>query len=342
MKAQINRQVLLGTTLLCLFAASSAVADPAGEVLAPGNFIHVVANLDKTIAFHHEVLGLQQANSGGAPRFAPNPAVAQLYAVPQTASVGVAVFRLPVQGVALEFAEFRDVPQGSSRPRPQDPGASVLVLTVRNLDVILQQVHAAKARVVTTGGKPVVHEDGGVTTRSIVVADPDGYYIELLEHNPQSDPGAAGNIVQAELMLSVADTDQSVHYYRDLVGLPLQIDRSFAPDATLSRALGVRRAQFRHSVAAIPGSDFKYDFVEWKGVVRHPTQPRIFDHGAGVLRLAVGNVDTFVSHLKADGISVASRGGEPVAMSAVFRACILGDPNGLFIQPSTRIQPQGK
>src|SRR5580698_10452589 len=63
MKAQINRRVLLGTALLCVFAASSVVADPAGEVLAPGNFIHVVANLDKTIAFHHDVLGLQQANS---------------------------------------------------------------------------------------------------------------------------------------------------------------------------------------------------------------------------------------------------------------------------------------
>jgi len=338
MKAHINTRVLLGA-LLWLFAASSALADPAGELLAPGNFIHVVANLDKTIAFHHDVLGLQQANTA-APRFAPNRAVAQLYAVPGTAPVGVAVFRLPAQGVALEFAEFRNVDQGSSRPRPQDPGASVLVLTVRNLDIILQQVHEAKVVVVTTGGKPVVHKDGSVTTRSIVVSDPDGYYIELLEHSPQSDTAIAGNIVQAELMLSVADTDQSVHYYRDLIGLPLRVDSSFAPDATLSRALGVRHAQFRHSVAAIPGSDFKYDFVEWKGVVRHPAQPRIFDHGAGVLRLAVGNVDTFVSHLKADGISVASTGGAPVAMSALFHACILGDPNGLFIQPSTRIQPQ--
>ncbi|MGH8113826.1 MAG: VOC family protein, partial [Rhodanobacteraceae bacterium] len=263
-----------------------------------------------------------------------------LYAIPESTPVGVAALRLPEQGIGLEFAEFRNVAQGSPRPRPQDPGASVLVLTVRNLDTIVQHVRAARVPIVTTGGRPVSHRSGGTTTRSIVVTDPDGYYIELIEHDPLPDSESAGNVLHAELMLSVADTDRTVHYYRDLLGLPLQVDASFAPDATLSKAFGIRHAQFRHSVATIPGTDFKYDFVEWKGVARHPVHARVFDHGVSVLRLVVNDVDSFVSNLKADGVPVASTGGAPIALSARFHTCILQDPNGLYIEPVPHFQPR--
>ncbi len=355
MKTLLHRRAVPGTAALCVVTAITAVtalaviaaparAAPAGEVLGAGNFIHVVAHLDRTIAFYHDVLGLQQATFGGAapaaPRFAPDPPVAQLYAIPQSTPVGVAVLRLPEQGIGLEFAEFRNVAQASPRPRPQDPGASVLVLTVRNLDTILRQARAAHVPVVTTGGQPVAQADAGTTTRSIVLRDPDGYYIELVEHEPVTDSQTAGNVLHAQLMLSVADTRRTVHYYQDLLGLALQVDASFAPDSALSKTFGVRHALFRHSIATLPGSDFKYDFVEWKGVVRHPAQARVFDHGVGVLRLVVGDVDSFVGNLKTDDVRVASTGDGPVALNARFHACILADPNGLYIEPVPHFQPR--
>lgn len=333
--------------LLMGSAAMAAPAAPAGDVVAPGNFIHVVAHLNKTMAFYHGVLGLDQLTFGNAaptaPKFAANAPVAQLYDVPSDTSVGVTVYRLPVMGVGLEFAEFRKVQQKSVHPRPQDPGASCVVLTVRQLDPILQRAHAAHVPIVSLGGVPVPADDPTAAGRSVVLRDPDGYYVELVEQSAATAPASsiaaghtepnADNILQAALMLSIADTDGNAQFYRDLLGMPLQIDASFAPDASLSKAFGLRGGQVRHSVASIGASPFRYDFVEWRGVPRRATHAAVHDHGAGVVRLSVSDVDGFVSNLKAAGIAVDSTGGNTVSLGATFHASILSDPNGLFIEP---------
>lgn len=343
-------------------AVLAGSAAPAGEVLAPGNFIHVVAHLDKTMAFYHGVLGLEPLTAGNAPpaavKFAVNKPVAQLYAVPPDTAVGVTMYRLPTMGVGLEFAEFRAVGQKNVHPRPQDPGASCVVLTVRQLDPILRRAHAAHVPIVSAGGVPAAAEPGaagepGATgaagaVRSVVLRDPDGFYVELIEQpaaTGAADSGASqageptagkGNILQAALLLSIDDTDRNAHFYRDLLGMPLQIDASFAPDASFSKAFGVRGGQVRHSVATIPGSTFEYDFVEWRGVPRRATHAAVHDHGAGVLRFSVEDVDGFVDNLKAQGIAVASTGDGTVSLGGAFRASILSDPNGLYIEPVPR------
>jgi catechol 2,3-dioxygenase-like lactoylglutathione lyase family enzyme len=175
----MNYRALLGTAAFslittALLSASPAMAAPAGEVLGAGNFIHLIAHLDRTIAFYHDVLGLDVQTFGAAPpqppKFAPNIPVAQLYAVPSSTPQGVAVLRLPERGIGLEFAEFRNVDQRSVRPKPQDPGAAVLVLDVRNLDAIVDKVHAAQVPIVTAGGMPVVSSDSTGKARSIVVS----------------------------------------------------------------------------------------------------------------------------------------------------------------------------
>ena len=346
MKKALTYRLWLGAAALCLLSASPAMAAAAGGVVGAGNFIHIVANLDRTIHFYHDVLGLELASFGGppqAPKFAPNPPVARLYAVPPSTSVGVAVLRLPERGVGLEFAEFRGVHQRSIRPRPEDPGAAVLILEVRDLDAIVRRAQASQVPILTVGGVPVVHDDTAGKTRSITLADPDGYFIELVQHEPSSDTAADAttpNVRHAQLMLSVADTDRTVRFYHRLLGLPVQVDAAFSPDTTLSRVLGVPDASFRHSIATIPGTGFRYDFVEWKGGVRHPDPARVFDRGVDVLRLTVGNVDRFVHRLKADGVHVASTGDGPVALNAAFHACILEDPNGLYIEPVPHLQPR--
>ncbi|MGH8142118.1 MAG: VOC family protein [Steroidobacteraceae bacterium] len=336
----------LGATALCLIAAAASAA-PAGKVLAPGNFIHVIGSVERTVAFYHDVLGLDLVSARGVGQFAPNPAVAKLYAIPAATPMSVAMLRLPERSVALEFAEFRGITHNSSAPRPQDPGASVLVLTVRSLDPVLARVRAAHVPIVTRGAVPVDRSDSAGKSRIVVVRDPDGYYIELVERDPAPAPAAAadaaGNVLQASLMLSIADTDKTLHLYRDLLGLQFRVDDSFARDPVLSRALGIRgEAQARHSVAGIPGSDFKVDFVQWKAVRRKPAHTRVFDRGVGVLRLVVDNVDSFVDQLKADGVPVASAGDGPVALNAVFHACILSDPNGFFFELVPQFRPRAR
>lgn len=346
--------LVLGAAALCLLSTPPATAAAAGKVagagkvLGAGNFIHIVANLGKTIHFYHDVLGLELATLGGqapqAPKFAPNPPVAKLYAVPSSTPVGVAMLRLPERGVGLEFAEFRGVHQRSIRPLPQASGAAVLILEVRDLDAIVRRAQAAQVPILSTGGVPVVHSDAGGKTRSIALADPDGYFIELLQHQSSSDDAAdaatatAPNVLHARLMLSVADTERTVDFYHGLLGLPVQVDAAFSPDTTLSRVLGVSNARVRHGIVTIPGTGFRYDFVEWSGGAHRPGQARVFDRGVVVLRLVVSNVDRLVDHLKSHGVRVASTGDGPVAFNAAFHTCILADPNGLYIEPVPQLQ----
>ena len=55
-------------------AQQSAQPAPAGDVVGVGNFAHIVADLDKSVGFYRDVLGLTV--SGNIP-FGPNEAVAK-------------------------------------------------------------------------------------------------------------------------------------------------------------------------------------------------------------------------------------------------------------------------
>ena len=132
--------------LLFTLAAASLSAAPVGEIVTAGNFIHVVRNIDQTLAFYHDVVGLDLALAPGAaapavPRpYTDNPFVAKLYGAPEARFRGGNV-RTPDPAVNLEFVDLGGVNnQQAVRPRPQDPGASVVILTVRSLDAALDKV----------------------------------------------------------------------------------------------------------------------------------------------------------------------------------------------------------
>ena len=52
--------------IIAAFFLTSTVLMGQG-VLGVGNFIHVVANLDKSIEFYHEALGLEMTGAPGPP-----------------------------------------------------------------------------------------------------------------------------------------------------------------------------------------------------------------------------------------------------------------------------------
>jgi len=66
---------------LAAFFLTSAVLMGQG-VLGVGNFIHVVANLDRTIEFYHDALGLEMTGAPGPHAFSSNAVVSSLYDSP--------------------------------------------------------------------------------------------------------------------------------------------------------------------------------------------------------------------------------------------------------------------
>jgi catechol 2,3-dioxygenase-like lactoylglutathione lyase family enzyme len=277
-----------------LMAQTTPPAAPAGEVLGVGNFIHVVANLDKSIEFYRDVIGLELTGPAGPHLFSVNAVVSTLYDAPGAQS-RVASLRIPGSEMAVEIVEFKDIDATPVRPRLQDPGAIILSLTVRNLDPVLARLKQPK------------------TSREVLVSDPDGIFVRLTE----------GKTAGAGFGITIGDTEETMRLYRDVLGFPVQAGTAFE---------GPPDAQVRRSTALIPGTSFPMEFLEFKGTDRRPAHPAIHDPGASVLRLRVRDIDSIVKALRAAGNPVVSSGGEAISVGR-SRAVIVRELNNLFLQP---------
>jgi len=333
---------------MCKFSASLVVAAalahgqtvPAGEVVGVGNFIHNVANLDKSLEFYHDVLGLElqrapgaQASAAPGPRpFIATPEILNLYnAVGGQYRVGTALVQ--AWPMRAELAEFKDVDRRAVQPRIQDPGASIFILTVRDLTPVMARVKRSGAAVVTTGGEPVLLADG---SRGVLLRDPDGFYVELVQRNPApaTTAPADSNFIEVSFAFVVSDTDRMVRVFKEALGFQPRTG-AFLKDKAQWQLLGVQGARVRKSTALVPGTSFQVEFIEFKGIERKPVHGRPQDPGAAVLRLLVRDVDSAVKALDAAGVKVASAGGQAVSIpggSARSKAAITAAPDNLFVQ----------
>jgi catechol 2,3-dioxygenase-like lactoylglutathione lyase family enzyme len=319
---------------LCLTAQPAQPVVPPGEVLGVGNFIHVVTNLDRSIEFYRDVIGLQLTGAPGPHLFSASAIVSTLYdAVGKDSRV--ASLRIPGSEMAVEIVEFKDIASPAAQPpRLQDRGAIMLRLTLRDLDAVMSRVKQAKTPVVTTGGEPVTLDGRAGKTREVVVKDPDGIFVRLAQPDPAPDAAAASssNVIGAGFGVTVSDTAKTMALYRDVLGFPIQADTAFHTDASQLRLTGTPGAQFRRSTALVPGSAFQVEFLEFKGADQKPAHPAIHDPGGSVLRLRVRDLDQIVAALRTAGATVVSAGGEPVSIGR-SRAVIVRELNNLFLQP---------
>lgn len=146
------------------------------SVLGVGNFIHVVSNLDKSIEFYRDGLGLEMIGAPGPRAFSANAVVSSLYDVPGTQS-RVASFKIPDSDMAVEIVEFQGLNATPVSPRFFDPGAITLTLPV---DEDLEVVKARLARI--KGLEWISASALGL----VKVRDPDGIFVELSRPSPRS------------------------------------------------------------------------------------------------------------------------------------------------------------
>jgi predicted enzyme related to lactoylglutathione lyase len=309
-------------------------AAASGQVIGVGNFIHNVADLDKALAFYHDVLGmdLQGAAPSGPRPYVATPEILNLYDAPGAQfRVGAALVK--ESPMRAELVEFKDIDHKPVRPRIQDPGASIFVLTVRDLAPVLTRIKQSGASVLTTGGEPVKLTDG---SRAVLVQDPDGFFVEVIQRNPEpaTKAPADANFISVSFAFSVSDAGRMARVFREALGFTPQTG-TFEKDKAQSRLFGIPSAQIRHTTALVPGTTFLVEFLEFKGIDRKPVQSRLRDPGSGVLRLVVRDADTVVKSLSSVGVKVASAGGQIVKLpgnNANLRAAITSAPDNLYIQ----------
>src|SRR5262245_4461380 len=78
------------------------------------------------------------------------------------------------------------------------------------------------------------------------------------------------------LHLNVANLDQSVGFYRDVLGMDLFESLPRRPGEFLGAEPG---ATLRSVRLRVPGGDFAMELVEWSGIPLRPNQPRFQDPG---------------------------------------------------------------
>jgi predicted enzyme related to lactoylglutathione lyase len=325
-------------------SGSAFMRDPSGNLIevlqnAPGNavrlskYILTVSDLDKTYAFYHDALGINLDGNATEIRKPQKGSPAnQITGSPADSSFRNANTRIPGSEFVFEFIELTGQPRTPHQPRIQDPGASVLVLTVRDVDAALAAVKKAGAKVITAGGGPLPLREGQ-KTRAVFVTDPDGFFVELMQFDPapKSTAPEGSMVLGARWGTLVEDAVKSASFYRDRFGF----DATFLPTVSGGNFLtmvGLDKGSLKIATIQVPGRQEVWEFFEFQGMDRAPVKFNVPDPGSLQLGFQVRDIDAAAAAYKAGGGAIVSTGGEIIRRPNGGGVALIRDPNGVYLE----------
>jgi catechol 2,3-dioxygenase-like lactoylglutathione lyase family enzyme len=321
-----------------LFAQTGTQESPSAATGVRA-IIHSVADLDKTVSFYRDGLGLEMVGPGGKPATtlsAPRALDEELskFTATHGAKFRNATFKIPGAKFDLELTEFTGTPRKNVQPHMQDPGAGTLVLVVRDVDAALAGVNKSGGSVLSIGGQPMKLGAESSKSRSVFVRDPDGFMLELagIQPLPPSDASAASNVTGARIGITVDNLDQTLKFYHDVLGFETKpAPTAFSTDKTIASLIDAVGAQWRISTAKVPGSPVDWELLEFKGVKRTPFRLAVPDVGSPAVSVQVKDVNAALEAVKAGGGSVVTTGGQPVKLGPAI-GIFVRDPNGFLLE----------
>lgn len=336
------KQATLGLILLLVLGAPARAQDPPSElVVGIGNFIHAVTDVERSLEFYRDVLGMTlQAGANGQAPPSPRPFLATTDVPKLYGAVG-GQFRTGttlVQGAPMraELIEFKDIDRRASTRRIQDPGAATLILRVRDIEATLAQVKFKGVTIVTDDAMTIPMKDENGTYRAVMLQDPDGFFVQLVQRDgPVPADAPAGNVIGVSFAVTVDDMDRTMKVFRDVLGFRATPDPTDHEDSRLSM-MGVFTAFYRRQWSIVPGTSFQVDFVEVHGLQRRLVSARPRDPGSAILRILVSDIDKTIAALAKENVKVVTDGGGPVTFNNQ-RYVMLETPDRFFIQLVQRL-----
>jgi len=302
-----------------------------GLVIDTGALTTFVENMDRSLAFYHDVFDMEVPPlpaTGMRPYNNPNPQLFAFFDIPGAKERHQSA-RVTGIRTTIEPMEIQQVPFKTVALRIQDPGNVTLVLKVRDLDGTLARVKKAGYPVVSAGGAPVTLDDG---TRAVIVRDVDRRFLELRQ--PPSIPASAPahNIVDITAMVTVADLPRTTQVYRDVFGFTVEGEKTaFSPDRPTRALTGLGQAEFRWARAKARDSQLWLEFVEYKGVERTPLKMKIQDRGATRLQFRTQGIDAVVDAATRAGLTIATVGGKATPIPPNLLGALVADPSNFFV-----------
>jgi catechol 2,3-dioxygenase-like lactoylglutathione lyase family enzyme len=324
---------LLSSAAACLLA--TAIVTAQGQAPNPTNktgviglmhAIHSTNDIDKTLAFYQSVFGLagqvRPFQSTGPQILTDSPG----------ATLRVAMTQLK-GAFNFELTQFGNVErQMNKQPEIADPGAPMMKIIVRDIEAVVAAAKKANAPILTKNGMPVTVPTSLGNAKSIVMRDPDGYFVQAIQGTAGAE-AADGAVLGAVIGLTVRDMDETLKYWNGLLGLELEADKKFSNDSAMLELLGLpKNASYRMAGGLISGSKARIEMIEIKGVPRKPFDLRVTDANACGLAIRVGHIRDVLAKHKAAGGRVLSRNGELVEWSDTIRNVFVKDPNGFNLE----------
>ena len=330
-----NQRAVLA--LLAVAAQAMAVAQaqppqpaPPGEVVGVGNFAHIVNDMDVSLAFYRDVLGLEV---GVSTEFSANPAIQAMTNTPGAQS-RIATLNVPGLEMGIELIEYKDIERHKQTPRFVDPGAANIALRLRDLNAVFPAIEQFPGvKVITAGGKPVTIETPNGTLHIVFIQDPDGFVVELIDGAATPAGAPAGNVVAgAAFEPTVANSEETIRFYNDLLGFNFKLGEAFNSNQEMAATAGAPGASFRQSQSLIPGTSVTMTLIEFKDIERKMLSGRGQDPGTTVLQLEVRDVTALTARLAAAGVPIVSIGGKPVQVGPGLKIAIVRDPNNMQLE----------
>jgi catechol 2,3-dioxygenase-like lactoylglutathione lyase family enzyme len=309
---------------------------PKPQIRSLSHAIHAVEDLDTTLAFYREVFGLN-----GMPSDFPNPAVPLLTDAPGV-TLRLSMMRLP-GAMQFELTHFKGLERKPARAKYTDPGAASIVLYVRDIDAAVANAKKANAPIVTTGGEPVEVTTAKGKVRSILMRDPDGFFVQVIQEAPAAG-APEGNVHRVSLAYTMESAEATLKFYNGLLGVELMGPSAFSKDPAMLKLTGAPEGtEFRKLTGVLPGPNAYVEFTEFRGVPRTKFHLRVRDPGAPAMAIQVNNETGMIALMKGAGVHVISTNGEIVDFGGGTHTIFVEDPNGMNLEVFERTgAPQGK
>jgi catechol 2,3-dioxygenase-like lactoylglutathione lyase family enzyme len=318
----------------CAGFIALAQTKPAGQTKNLSHAIHAVNDLDTTLAFYRDVFGIN-----GTPQDFANPAVPLLTNAP---GVTLRLSMVSLPGMRFELTHFKGLERKPAQAKFTDPGAGSLLFYVRDIDSAVAAAKKANAAIVTTGGTPLEIATSKGKAKSILIRDPDGFFLQLIEEAPAANT-PAGNLHRVAVAYTMEDADETLKFYNGMMGFELPAPTSWTKDATYAKLIGApENVEFRKIAGGFPGGPQQVEFTEFRGVPRTKFHLRVRDPGAPAMCIFVSNLEGMVAQMKAAGMNFLSTDQKIVDFGGGTFNIFVEDPNGVNIELAERTGVPGK
>ena len=325
----------------------TTIAPEGGNLNRVWHLGRTTGDLERIIHFYHDLLGLDLRGQRNAPiPFYSVAAINEFVNAPAGAEFRAAFLPIPGTSTAvnptdqvyLEAFEYRNIEQHLLIPALSDLGVSSLRFYMRDLDATVKAAKAANAAILTKGGEPLAASTPAGfegSARAILLRDPDGYPVELMQVTPSPRTIApdASRILGAQISLVVKDLAASLRIYRELTGAVLPATEvSWHKDTAFSQLRNLGDVEFRSASFVLPGTSIAFELIEFRGVPQKPYRPVFQDIGFGHIAMLSKDMDATYAKMRELGLQSLARSGTSTRINPTLRAIYTRDTDGFFLE----------